>query len=74
MERTMIYYVRKVGEYGHGVFGIFDNLVAAKNLADLAAINDEDDYHDWNVLEYTSPHENTDFTNDSDHKVIYRAR
>lgn len=70
----MLYYVVKAGEYNHGVFGIFEDLDAAKKLADLAANKDEDDYHEWNVLEYTAPDDDTDFTIDSIHKVVYRAR
>ena len=70
----MLYYVAKVGEYSHGIFGIFDNLDEAKKLADLAVIKDEDEYHEWNVLEYTPPNEDTDFTVDSGHKIVYRAR
>lgn len=70
----MLYYVAKVGEYSHGIFGIFEDLDSAKKLADLAVEQDEDDYHEWNVLEYTPPNHNTDFTIDSGHKVVYRAR
>ena len=70
----MLYYVAKVGAYIHGIFGIFDNLEDAKELADRAASHDEDGYHEWNVLEYTPPDDNTDFTEDSVHKVVYRAR
>ena len=70
----MLYYVVKTGEYNHGVFGIFEDLDAAKELADFAANKDEDDYHEWNVLEYTPPGDDTDFTIDSTHQVVYRAR
>ena len=70
----MLYYVAKVGAYNHGIFGIYDNLEEAKALADLAVNRDEDGYHEWNVLEYSPPTENTDFTVDSGHKVVYRAR
>lgn len=70
----MLYYVAKVGEYSHGIFGIFDNLDEAKKLADLAVTKDEDEYHEWNVLEYTAPDNKTDFTIDSIHKIVYRAR
>lgn len=70
----MLYYVAKMGEYNHGIFGIFDDLGAAKKLADLAASKDEDDYHEWNVLRYSPPDDNTDFTADSGHEIVYRAR
>ncbi len=69
----MLYYVIKMGAYNHGVFGIFDALEDAKDLADLAASEDEDGYHEWCVLEYTPPKDYTDFTKDSDHVVVYRA-
>lgn len=70
----MFYYVAKVGAYSHGIFGIFDDLDAAKKLADLAVSKDEDGYHEWNVLEYTPPDDDTDYTVDSGHEVVYRAR
>jgi len=70
----MLYYVAKVGTYNHGIFGIYEDLGEAKKLADRAAAEDEDDYHEWNVMEYTPPNDDTDFTTDSGHKVVYRAR
>ena len=69
----MLYYVAKMGAYCHGVFGIYENLDDAKSLADAAASEDEDGYHEWCVLEYSAPDENTDFSKDSQHKVVYRA-
>lgn len=70
----MLYYVAKIGAYCHGIYGIYDNLDDAKNLADLAASKDEDDYHEWRVLEYTPPTENTDYTMDSTHKSVYKGK
>jgi len=70
----MLYYVVKVGQYSHGVFGIFEDLDTAKELADHAASEDEDSYHEWNVLEYSAPDDDTDYSTDSGHKVVYRAR
>lgn len=69
----MLYYVAKIGTYCHGIFGIYEDLDEAKTLADIAANKDEDDYHEWCVLEYKSPNNNTDYTIDSAHKSIYTA-
>jgi len=69
----MLYYVAKIGAYSHGIFGIFENLEEAKNLADMAASKDEDGYHEWCVLEYIPPTEDTDYTKDSGHPVVYKA-
>ncbi len=69
----MFYYVTKMGAYNHGVFGIFEDLDEAKKLADFASIKDEDGYHEWTVLEYKPPNDDTDYTIDSNHKVVYRS-
>lgn len=72
-ENSMLYYVAKIGVYCHGIYGIYEDLDEAKNLADIAASQDEDDYHEWCVLEYTPPDNNTDYTKNSSHKSIYKA-
>ncbi len=73
-EIKMLYYVAKVGAYCHGIYGIYEDLDEAKKLADLAASQDEDDYHEWRVLEYEPPGDATDFTKDSVHKSVYKAK
>lgn len=47
-----MYYVYKMGVYGHGVFWIGSKLSKAIEEADKAAENDSDEYHNWVVFRY----------------------
>jgi len=66
--RSVMYYIEKRGAYGHGVFGIYDDLDEAKNRAIFAASQDDDDYHDWEVKKFS----NGDcFGSDSQNETVY---
>jgi hypothetical protein len=63
-----MYFIEKIGVYGHGVFWIGSDLDEAKKKADEYATLDKDDYHRWNVLEFDlSIGEKPKFSDDSWH-------
>jgi hypothetical protein len=66
-----MYFLYKMGVYGHGVFWIGDNLEEGKNAADTAASEDIDDYHEWELCEFTDA--GCKYPYDSDHPVVYRG-
>lgn len=66
-----MYFLYKTGVYGHGVFWIGDNLEEGKKAADAAASKDKDDYHEWELHEFTEA--GCTYTRDSEHPVVYRG-
>ena len=65
------YYVQKDGIYLHGVFWICNDQNEAIDIADFAASQDEDNYHEWQVVQY-SPSIN--YKDDARQHVIYSVR
>jgi hypothetical protein len=53
-----MYYLIKQGIYQQGVFWIGNNYEQAIIEANLHALNDDDDYHDWEIIEYSYGFEN----------------
>jgi hypothetical protein len=53
-----MYYLIKQGIYQQGVFWIGDDYEQAIIEANLHALNDHDDYHDWEIIEYSYGFEN----------------
>ena len=47
-----MYYLQKAGMYLHGTFWIGTSKDIGIQQADKHAINDIDDYHDWELCEY----------------------
>lgn len=71
-----MYYLKKVGSYGHGVFWIGDDIEEGKRMADKAANADCDYYHDWKLFEYVDTGEiNFEFDGgeDNGHVFIYKG-
>ena len=69
-----MYYLEKMGVYGHGIFWIGENIEEGKRMADKAARNDRDDYHDWELRKFVRPNEATDFSmdaKDNGHEIVY---
>jgi hypothetical protein len=52
------YYLIKQGVYQQGVFWIGDNYEQAITEAAHHALNDDDNYHSWEIIEYSYGFEN----------------
>jgi hypothetical protein len=67
-ERKLIMYlIEKVGQYGHGVFWIGEDLIEGVHELLLKCQGDDDDYHKWLLQEFMS---NCDPSVDADHKIL----
>jgi hypothetical protein len=67
------YYLEKVGNYGHGVFWIGEDLQEGIRQANIAAKADRDDYHEWAVRRFKPKKPKKAYDRDYDYKdvVIY---
>lgn len=48
-----LYAVFQEGVYRHGCLGIFDRAEEAIQTAEIAALNDRDDWHNYDVVPFT---------------------
>lgn len=55
-----MYYLQKQGMYSQGVYWIGGSLEEACREADLHALRDADNYHDWEVVRYAYEQSSTD--------------
>ena len=62
-----MYFIEKVGQYGHGVFWIGEDLVEGVHELLLKCREDSDDHHRWDLQEFTKQ---CDPSSDADHKVL----
>lgn len=76
-----MYYLEKVGLYGHGIFWIGTDLEEGKAEADRAASADADDYHKWRlyrmvpVAQYRKwGDEPTGYAKDADNELVYTGQ
>lgn len=67
-EESDMYFLYKVGVYGHGVFWIGDDLDEGKRVAEHAASMDRDDYHEWEIYRFS---EQTAFEGDAEHEMVF---
>ena len=65
-----MYFVEKVGVYGHGVFWIGESVDLAIEVAKDLAEKDSDNYHDWTVYKFNRPSEK-EIRGDADHEKIF---
>ncbi len=65
-----MFFIEKVGVYGHGVFWIGES----EDIGVLKCIefsnNDRDNYHSWQLYKFI---DQQDFKNDSEHKLIFET-
>ena len=62
-----MYFIEKVGQYGHGVFWIGEDLVEGVHELLLKCRDDSDDHHKWDLQEFNRY---CDPSSDADHKVL----
>lgn len=67
-ERKLImYFIEKVGQYGHGVFWIGEDLIEGVHELLLKCRGDMDDHHQWHLQEFVI---NCDPAGDADHQLL----
>lgn len=54
-----MYYLEKVGVYGHGIYWVGDDLEQGKLETNKFANNDIDDYHNWNLYLFNKENPDT---------------
>ena len=65
-----MYYLYKMGVYGHGVFWAGEDLEEGKAEADKAATLDVDGYHSWELSHWEKEEAKT-YRDDSLDSVVY---
>lgn len=69
-----MFYLYKQGVGGRGVFWIGEDLEEGKRVADYAANKDKDDYHSWDLHEYSAPDDSTDWEWEPTSKIVYTGK